>query len=196
MALIFAEQRLAGCFVIEPEFARDERGFFARTYSRTEFDQRAIAFAIAQVSVSHNARRGTLRGMHLQLPPHEEAKLVRCVSGRVHDVVVDLRAGSPTQLEWLGVELTAERRNALYVPTGMAHGFVTLEDACELEYLLSSEYVAEAAVGIRWNDPAIGIEWPLEPNIISARDRRFRYIDADAVRRGGPTALAATRAAP
>ena len=171
--MIFREQRIAGVYELVPEPAADERGFFARTYARDEFAERGIAFTVEQASVSYNPRRGTLRGMHLQLPPHEEAKLVRCLAGAVYDVVVDLRAGSPTRLRWCAVELTSARRNALYIPNGLAHGFVTLEDGCELEYLISAAYVPSAATGVRWDDPALGIEWPLQPAVISERDASY-----------------------
>jgi dTDP-4-dehydrorhamnose 3,5-epimerase len=187
--VIFRELEIGGVFEVEPEPAPDERGLFARTYSREEFAEHGIDFAVAQASVSFNALQGTLRGMHLQLPPHEEAKVVRCIAGTVYDVVVDLRAGSPTQLRWLGIELAAERRNAVFVPAAMGHGFLTLEDACELEYLISAPYVPAAAVGVRWDDPALGIAWPSEPSVISARDAAFADLDADLVRRLGPGAL-------
>ena len=171
--MIFREQEIGGVFELEPEPAVDERGLFARTYAREEFAEHGISFSVEQASVSYNERRGTLRGMHLQLPPHEEAKLVRCLAGSVYDVVVDLRAGSATRLHWCAVELTAERRNAVYIPAGLAHGFVTLVDGCELEYLISAPYVPSAASGIRWDDPAIGIEWPLSPTVISERDASY-----------------------
>jgi dTDP-4-dehydrorhamnose 3,5-epimerase len=187
--VILREQRIAGVFVVEPEPAVDERGVFARTYSRGAFAERGISFEIEQASVSFNARRGTLRGMHLQVPPHEEAKLVRCLSGTVYDVVVDLRVGSATQLEWLAVELSAERRNALYVPAGLAHGFLTLADGCELEYLISTAYVPSAAAGVRWDDPAIAVDWPAAPAVISPRDTAFADLDPALVRERGPDAL-------
>jgi dTDP-4-dehydrorhamnose 3,5-epimerase len=188
--VIFREQPIGGVYVVESDPAADERGFFARTYCRRAFAEQGIPFAIEQASVSFNARRGTLRGMHLQVEPHEEAKLVRCLAGAVFDVVVDLRAGSPTQLQWLGVELSADGRNALYVPAGLAHGFLTLEDACELEYLISTPYEPAAAAGVRWDDPAIGIEWPSAPTVISPRDAAFADLDVERVRECGPAALA------
>jgi dTDP-4-dehydrorhamnose 3,5-epimerase len=185
----FRELEIGGVFVVEPEPAQDERGLFARTYSQEEFAEQGIDFAVVQASVSFNARQGTLRGMHLQVAPHEEAKLVRCLAGTVYDVVVDLRAGSPTQLRWLGVELAAERRNALFIPAGLAHGFLTLEDACELEYLISTPYVPAAAAGVRWDDPAIGIAWPSPPAVVSARDAAFADVVVDLVRKKGSSAL-------
>jgi dTDP-4-dehydrorhamnose 3,5-epimerase len=127
--------------------------------------------------------------MHLQTPPHEEAKIVRCVAGSVCDVVVDLRPGRPTQLRWLAVELTGERRNALFVPCGFAHGFLTLEDNCELEYFVSAAYEPAAAVGVRWDDPAIGIDWPFSPTVILERDATFADVDIARLRELGPAAL-------
>jgi dTDP-4-dehydrorhamnose 3,5-epimerase len=188
--VIFEELALAGVFAVELKPVLDERGFFARTYGKTEFAEHGLEFEVAQASVSFNARRGTLRGMHLQTPPHEEAKLIRCVAGSVHDVVVDLRAGSPTQLQWLEVELSAKRRNALYLPPGLAHGFLTLDDECELDYLISKPYEPAASVGVRWDDPSIGIEWPFAPVLLSERDAAFPDLDVDLVREQGPRALA------
>jgi dTDP-4-dehydrorhamnose 3,5-epimerase len=185
----FEELAIPRVFALELEPVHDSRGFFARTYSRTEFAEHGIDFDVVQASVSFNERRGTLRGMHLQRPPHVEAKLVRCVAGSVHDVVVDLRAGSPTQLRWLGIELSVKRLNALYIPPGLAHGFVTLEDGCALEYLISAAYEPSAATGLRWDDPAVGIEWPVEPDVISERDAAFPDLDTTAVAERGPPAL-------
>ena len=193
--MILREQAIAGVFSVEPEPAADVRGLFARTFDAAEFAERGLPLAVAEASVSFNARRGTLRGLHLQVAPHEEAKLVRCLAGAVHDVVVDLRAGSPTQLEWLALELSAQRRNAVYVPPGCAHGFLTLEDACELEYLISTPYAPQAAAGVRWDDPAVAIDWPAEPTVISPRDAAFPPLDVARVRREGPTGLAAAEEA-
>jgi dTDP-4-dehydrorhamnose 3,5-epimerase len=187
----FFEQAIAGVFTIEVEASLDERGLFARTYSRDEFAEHDLSFTIAQASVSFNERRGTLRGMHLQLPPSEEAKLVRCLSGAVYDVVVDLRRDSPTQLGWLGVELHARRRNAVYIPSGLAHGFITLEDSSELEYLISTPYAPAQAVGVRWDDPAIGISWPSVPSVISERDAAYPDVDVVRLREEGPPGLLA-----
>jgi dTDP-4-dehydrorhamnose 3,5-epimerase len=185
----FEELVIPGVFALELEPMRDNRGFFARMYSRAELAEHGIDFDVVQASVSFNDLRGTLRGMHLQRPPHEEAKLVRCLAGSVFDVVVDLRAGSDTQFHWLAVKLSAARLNALYIPPGLAHGFVTLEDACELEYLISPAYDPLAAAGVRWDDPALGIEWPIEPEVISERDAAFPNLDVASVRERGPEAL-------
>lgn len=187
--MTFAELAIAGVFALELEPVHDSRGFFARTYSGAELADHGIDFAVTQASVSFNERRGTLRGLHVQRPPHEEAKLVRCLAGSVHDVVVDLRAGSATQFRWLAVELSAARRNALYVPPGLAHGFISLEDGSELEYLISAAYEPSAAAGVRWDDPTLGIEWPLEPEVISERDAAFPDLDVASVRERGPGAL-------
>ena len=187
--MTFDEQAIAGVFMIEPQSAGDERGLFARTYCRSEFAAQGIEFEVAQASVSFNTRRGTLRGMHLQVPPHEEAKLVRCIAGSIYDVVLDLRLDSPTQLRWIAVELAAARRNALYVPPGLAHGFVTLEDACEVEYLISTAYEPAAAAGLRWDDRGLGIEWPFEPVVISERDSSFPDVDVELVRQQGTAAV-------
>lgn len=187
--MTFEELAIPGVFALELEPVRDSRGFFARTFSRTELAENGIDFDVAQASTSFNERRGTLRGIHLQRPPHEEAKLVRCLAGSVHDVVVDLRAGSGTQFRWLAVELSAARRNALYIPPGLAHGFISLEDGCELEYLISAEYEPSAATGVRWDDPALGIAWPIEPKVISERDAAFPDLDRARVSERGPEAL-------
>jgi dTDP-4-dehydrorhamnose 3,5-epimerase len=186
----FEELWLSGVYELELEPVHDERGSFTRTYSRDEFAARAIDFEVVQASQSYSARRGTLRGLHLQVPPHEEAKLVRCLAGSVYDVAVDLRAGSPTQLRWVGLELSADRGNALYIPAGLAHGFLTLEDGCELEYLVSARYEPTAATGARWNDPALAIEWPFEPVVIAERDAAFPNLDVTSIAERGPTALA------
>lgn len=168
--MTFEELELPGVFELTPEPVEDDRGSFARVYDRDELRAHGLELEVAQASVSTNTRRGTLRGLHFQRPPHEEAKLVRCLAGSVFDVVADLRDGSPTRLRWLGVELSAQKRNAVFIPAGFAHGFLTLEDGCELEYLISAPYEASAAAGVRWNDPALGVEWPFEPSVVSARD--------------------------
>jgi dTDP-4-dehydrorhamnose 3,5-epimerase len=185
----FVELDLPGVFSLELEPVHDERGFFARTYSRAELAEHGLELEVVQASVSFNERRGTLRGMHLQAPPHDEAKLVRCLAGAVHDVVVDLRAGSSTQFRWVAAELSAEGRNALFIPPGCAHGFLTLVDACELEYLISAAYEPPAALGVRWNDPALAIRWPFEPSVVSSRDADFADLDLERVGALGPEGL-------
>jgi dTDP-4-dehydrorhamnose 3,5-epimerase len=169
----FTETKLAGAFVIEPERFEDERGFFARTWCVREFEAHGLVTRLVQCSVSFNRRRGTVRGMHYQAAPHEEVKLVRCVRGAILDVIVDARPGSPTLHQWVAVELDAESQRALYVPRGFAHGFQTLADDTEVFYQISEFFHPESARGLRWDDPALGIDWPLEVSVISAKDRAY-----------------------
>jgi dTDP-4-dehydrorhamnose 3,5-epimerase len=176
--MIFTELALKGVYLIEPDRREDERGFFARTFCVEEFSARGLDPAIAQCNVSYNRRRGTLRGLHYQTPPYAEAKLVRCTAGAVFDVVVDIRPSSPTFKWWLGVELSAENRKMLYIPEGFAHGFQTLEDHTQLFYQISKVYVPEAARGIKWDDPTIGIAWPMTPLVVSARDQGYPELSA------------------
>jgi len=171
--VIFQDLDLAGALVIEPERLEDERGFFARTWCREELAARGLVGTIAQCSLSFNRRKGTLRGMHYQAAPHEETKIVRCTMGAVYDVIVDLRPDSPTHRRWAAVELSAENHRQLYVPAGFAHGFQTLVDNAEVFYQISEFYHPESARGVRWDDPALGIRWPIGEMTISARDRSF-----------------------
>ena len=159
--------------MIDLEPRVDERGFFARSYCAADFAARGLGPPLLQCSVSYNARQGTLRGMHLQHAPHEEHKLVRCTSGAVFDVIVDIRRSSPTFRRWFGVELTAANRRSLFIPPGFAHGFVSLTDDTEVYYMISVAHVPEASRGFRWNDPAFAIEWPMAPAVISARDASY-----------------------
>jgi dTDP-4-dehydrorhamnose 3,5-epimerase len=169
--MIFSETKLSGVLLIEPELHADDRGSFARSFCVDEFKNVGVDFGIAQTNFSFNKYAGTLRGLHYQLPPFAEAKIVRCTRGALYDVVVDLRSESPTSGQWLAVELNAENRNSIYVPEGCAHGFQTLVDNTEVSYLMSERYVSEAASGVRYDDPAIGIEWPLAVSSVSDRDR-------------------------
>lgn len=169
----FTETELRGVFVIEPERLEDERGFFARTFCRREFEQHGLTYDVAQCSISFNRKAGTLRGMHYQAPPHEEVKLVRVTRGAIYDVIIDLRPTSPTLYRWVAVNLTADNRRALYVPAGFAHGFETLEDSTEVFYQISTFYAPESLRGVRWDDPAFGITWPLAPTEMTPRDRNF-----------------------
>jgi dTDP-4-dehydrorhamnose 3,5-epimerase len=170
----FLPTELPGVFVIEVEARADERGLFARTYCREEFAAQGLCTDWVQCNVSFNARAGTLRGLHWQAAPHEEVKLVRCTSGAAFDVVVDLRADSPTCRKWVAVELTAANRMAVYIPGGCAHGFQVLADSTELFYQMSALYVPGAARGARWDDPALAIAWPAcSARVISARDLAF-----------------------
>jgi dTDP-4-dehydrorhamnose 3,5-epimerase len=169
----FRETSLPGVLVVVPDLVEDERGAFARTFSRDEFAEHGLDPDVAQSSVSVNHRRHTLRGMHFQTGTDEESKLVRCTSGRMFDVAVDVREGSPTYLRWFGVELSAANRWALAIPRGFAHGFLTLEDTTEITYQISTPYRPDAARGLRWNDPAVGIRWPAEPDVLSSRDASY-----------------------
>jgi dTDP-4-dehydrorhamnose 3,5-epimerase len=171
--MIFKESKLAGAFEIHIEPRADERGFFARSWCQHEFEEHGLNPDLVQCNISYNPRKGTMRGMHYQADPHAEAKLVRCIKGAVYDVVIDLRPQSPTFMEWIGVRLTAEDRNMIYVPEGCAHGFLTLEDESEVFYQMSAFYHADSAGGVRWNDPAFNIVWPAEPVLISERDRTY-----------------------
>ena len=164
---------LPGTYLIELEPIVDERGFFARTWCAQEFKVHGLNPNLAQCSVSFNKHRGTLRGMHYQVEPHQEAKLIRCCSGAIYDVVLDLRPASPAYCKWFAVELTAENRKMLYVPEGVAHGFQTLTEGAEVLYQISESYWPESARGARWNDKLFGIEWPIRDPIISPRDRAF-----------------------
>lgn len=159
--------------MIEIEPIEDDRGFFARSWCAREFEAHGLNPRLAQCNISFNQRRGTLRGMHYQEQPHAEAKLVRCTRGSIYDVILDLRPGSPTFGAWEAFELSADNRRMVYVPEGFAHGFQTLEDGCEVFYQMSVFYHAPSARGVRWNDPAFGIEWPLDDPIISKRDASY-----------------------
>ena len=174
----FSATELDGLFVVDLEPASDARGFFARSYSEAEFTSRGLATVHRQSSVSFNDARGTLRGLHYQAPPHQEFKLVRVTQGAVWDVAVDLRPESPTCRRWFGLILSAANRRALYMPAGFAHGFVTLEPSSEVFYMISTDYSAAHARGVRWNDPALGIDWPLAPVVMSARDAGFALLDS------------------
>jgi dTDP-4-dehydrorhamnose 3,5-epimerase len=171
----FIQTQLSGVWVIEPERLDDERGWFARTFDAGQFAARGLNPAVVQCNASLNARRGTLRGMHYQADPHGESKLVRCVRGAIFDVAVDLRSDAGTYCCWHGVELSGENGLALYIPAGLAHGFQTLTDDCEVIYQMGHEYVPEAARGVRWNDPAFAIGWPAAggERIISQRDASY-----------------------
>jgi dTDP-4-dehydrorhamnose 3,5-epimerase len=212
--MIFAETKLKGAYLIEIQKLEDDRGFFARSYCFREFEAHGLNPRVVQCNISYNAKKGTLRGMHLQVKPHEEAKLVRCTMGSIYDVIVDLRPNSPTYCQWFGVELSsassqfavgsslltadsslltrssspltahgsvvaADRSpltahyTMLYVPEGFAHGFITLEDDTEVFYQMSEFYAPDSGRGFRWNDPAFGFEWPMEPIVISQRDNTY-----------------------
>ena len=176
--MIFAETRLAGAFVVEIEPHDDERGFFARVWDGEEFAARGLDARVSQSSIAYNHAAGTLRGLHYQVAPFAETKLVRCTRGAIWDVVVDLRRDSPTFLEWVGVELSADNRRTLYVPEDFAHGYQTLVDASEVWYQMSVPYAPDAARGLRWDDAQLAIEWPqVEQRVISERDARWPDLD-------------------
>lgn len=180
---------IAGPQLVHPDVFADERGHFMRMFDVAELAAQGIALAVAHMSGASNRLRGTLRGLHLQVPPHEEAKFVRCVRGRIQDVVVDVRQGSTTCGRWCAVELSANEPVALFVPRGFAHGYLTLEDDTELEYLISAPYAPDAAAGIRWDDPTVAVEWAFEPVVVSTRDAAFPDVDLDRLRATGPAAL-------
>jgi dTDP-4-dehydrorhamnose 3,5-epimerase len=174
MTMIFQPTPLPGVFVIEPELHTDERGFFARTWCRREMAAKGLGAELSQCSVSFNRKRGTVRGMHYQAAPHAETKLVRCIRGSIFDVALDLRPESPTYCRWFAIELTADNRRALYIPEGLAHGFQSLTDEAEVFYEISTDFVPTAARGVRWNDAAFRIDWPIREGIIlSQRDASY-----------------------
>jgi dTDP-4-dehydrorhamnose 3,5-epimerase len=171
--MLFTETEIRGAFILDAEQIADERGFFARSWARDEFEAHGLKPDLAQCNLSYNHRKGTVRGMHWQAAPHAETKLVRCTQGGMYDVIIDLRPDSPTYLRWVGVELTAENRRALYIPEGCGHGFQTLADATEVFYMITEYYTPAAARGMRWNDPAINVTWPLAVTVISERDAQY-----------------------
>lgn len=175
----FIETELAGAYIIEPEPLEDERGFFARISCAREFEEKGLVSTFLQSSIAYNRTKGTLRGMHFQIAPHEEVKTVRCTMGAIYDVIVDLRPRSPTYRSWTSVVLSAENRRTLYVPEGFAHGYQTLEDGTEVFYEMSQYYAPESACGIRWDDPSTGIRWPdVDERVISEKDRELPYFAA------------------
>lgn len=169
--MIFTETSIKGAYIIDVKKIEDERGFFGRAFCQHEMKAHGLNETVAQTNLSHNKTKGTLRGLHYQAAPHEESKLVRCTRGRLFDVLVDLREGSETYCQWFGTELSADSFRMLYVPEGCAHGFLTLEDNTDIMYQVSSFYAPGAEKGLLWNDPAFGIEWPMEPVVISDKDR-------------------------
>ena len=169
----FTELELPGSYAIDVEAHEDVRGHFARIFDGKEFAERGLHAQWAQVSVAFNKEWGTLRGLHFQEEPYAEAKLVRCIRGSLHDVIVDLRAESPTYRRWAAVELSAANGRMVYVPEGLAHGYLTLEDETEALYLISEPYAPEAANGVRWNDPAFDIDWPSDPRVMSDKDKAW-----------------------
>jgi len=173
----FNETKLRGAFLIEPELLTDERGFFARTCCRKEFEKNGLNFDWVQCNISYNKHKGTLRGMHYQVDPSAEVKLVRCTMGAIYDVIIDLRPDSNTYNQWIAVELSAENRKMIYVPQGFAHGFQTLADNCEVFYQMSAFYAPECARAVRWNDPQFKIDWPEAERTISKKDQSVKDFD-------------------
>jgi dTDP-4-dehydrorhamnose 3,5-epimerase len=171
--MIFKETRLKGAYIVELEKLADERGFFARTFDQKEFEAHGLNPRVMQCNISFNKNNGTLRGMHYQIAPYQEAKLVCCTKGAIYDVIIDLRKDSPTLKQWIAVELTADNRRMLYIPEGFAHGFQTLKDNTEVFYQMSEFYHPEASRGVRWNDPVFGIVWPNDIIVISDKDREY-----------------------
>jgi dTDP-4-dehydrorhamnose 3,5-epimerase len=171
--MIFTETKIKGVYIIVPEFLTDERGFFARSFCKEEFQKFGLETDFVQCNISYNKKKGTLRGMHFQAPPFEEAKIVSCSKGAIYDVVADLRKESLTYLQWCAVELSAYSYRSLYIPKGCAHGFQTLEDGSVVYYQMSEYYHPESVQGLRWNDPVIGIMWPVPVSIISEKDQRY-----------------------
>lgn len=171
--MLFTKTGLEGAWLVAPTPAQDERGWFARTFCEREFGAQGLETRFVQHSTSQNVAKGTLRGMHFQTAPHAEVKLVRCLKGAIWDVIIDLNPDSPTYRQWRGFELTERNVNQLYIPKGFAHGFQTLEDDCVIGYLISDFYAPGASVGVRWDDPAFGIDWPLPVSVMSDKDKAW-----------------------
>jgi len=174
--MIFKETKVRGAFILEVERVEDERGFFARSWCQKEFQLHSLVPHLVQANISFNKKKGTLRGIHYQAPPHGEAKVVRCTRGAIFDVVIDLRPESPTFKQWTGVELTADNYKMLYVPENCAHGYITLEDSTEVTYLVSQFYHRERERGVRYDDPAFGVRWPIKVQVISEKDKSLPYV--------------------
>lgn len=176
--MIFKEVNVARAFVLEVEKVEDERGFFARSWCQKEFQLHSLVPHLVQANIAFNKQKGTLRGMHYQTPPYGESKVVRCTRGVIFDVVIDLRPESPTFKQWTGVELTADNHRMLYVPENCAHGYITLEDSTEVTYLVSQFYRPEVEQGVRYDDPAFGVTWPIDVRLISQKDRSWPYVSS------------------
>lgn len=183
--MIFTPTKLDGAFVIDLELREDDRGFFARTFCMREFEEHGLESMTAQCNLSFNHKAGTVRGMHYQLPPASEAKLVRCLKGAIHDVIIDLRPESPSYLQWFGVRLDDENRRALYVPPLFAHGYQALTDGAEVSYQVSEFYAPGQERGLRYDDPRFGIDWPLEVTVISEKDASWAPFEPESVATSG-----------
>lgn len=175
--MLFTETKLKGAFVLEIEPREDNRGFFARTFCQNEFQAHGMNPLVVQCNIAYNKKIGTLRGMHFQRAPHQEAKLVRCTRGKIYDVMLDLRRNSPTYKQWTSAELTEDNHKMLYIPEGFAHGYQTLTETAEVIYQVSQFYAPDSASGVRHNDPAFGIHWPLEVSSISDLDKGWPNYD-------------------
>ena len=176
--MIFTETELKGAYIIDIDKIVDDRGFFARTFCKQEFEKVGLDPNIAQANMSFNPKKGTLRGMHYQVAPYEETKLIKCVSGAIFDIIVDLREDSPTYLKWTGVELSDKNHRMFYVPRGFAHGFITLEDNTAIQYMVSQFYAPGAEKGIKWDDPKFNIQWPIDIAVISEKDNSHPYFNS------------------
>lgn len=172
--MIFSKTKLNGVFVVEPEKIEDIRGFFARSFCQKEFESKGLNPRIAQCNISYNKKKGTIRGMHYQVEPAVEEKLVRCTKGAIYDVIIDIRPDSPTFCQWISIDLNEHDYQMVYIPGGFAHGFQTLEDNCEVFYQMSEFYEPKYSMGIRWDDSAFQINWPIENPIISDKDKSYK----------------------
>jgi dTDP-4-dehydrorhamnose 3,5-epimerase len=171
--MIFTETKLHGAYIIDIEPKADQRGFFARAWCQQEFEAHRLNTSVVQINVGFSHKHGTLRGMHYQTAPCAEVKLVRCSLGAMYDVIIDLREGSPTHRQWIGLELTQDNHRMLYVPEGFAHGYITLADNTEMSYQTTQFFSREHATGVRYNDPAFGIDWPIQAQVISEQDQNW-----------------------
>lgn len=171
--MIFTETKLKGSFIIEIEKNIDERGFFSRIWCANEMNKHGLSTEICQANISSNKIKGTLRGMHYQVAPYQETKIVQCVRGAIFDVIIDLRKDSLTYHQWFGVELSHDNHKMLYIPEDFSHGFITLTDNCDVSYLMSQFYHPNSVAGIRWNDPSFNIKWPIEPRVVSEKDKSY-----------------------
>ena len=177
LEMVFKETILKGAYIIELEPTEDERGFFARSFCKKEFEERGLNCNLVQCNISYSKKKGTLRGMHYQAVPCQETKIVSCIRGTIYDVAVDLRLSSPTYCQWFAVELSADNHKMLYIPESFAHGFQTLEDNTEVFYEMAQFYNPESARGLRWDDPVFKIEWPLSVKIISDKDSCYQNFE-------------------
>lgn len=175
--MIFSKTKLEGALIIKIDKKKDERGFFARTWDSKKFKEFGLNFKFVQNSISFTKKKGTIRGMHYQIAPHTETKIVRCTQGKILDIIIDLRLKSPTFKKWISVELSSKNYKMIYIPKGFAHGFQTLEDNSEVIYQISEFFMPKYAKGIRWNDPMFKIKWPLKPTIISKKDKDYQFFD-------------------